>query len=188
MTKRIPLTLAAAFAALALSTAVHAESGFGVGASVGASQWKTDGVSGYSLDKNDVGYKLYVNYGFNPFVSLEGGYANLGQATLTGQGITSHIKGDGAYVDLVGTLPLPPLFAVFGKVGAFNGHAKVDATYAGSSGAASDSGTDVKVGLGVQATIAPFMRLRGEWERYRFKAFGSKGDVDLFSVGLGFQF
>ena len=30
--------------------------------------------------------------------------------------------------------------------------------------------------------------VRGEWERYRFDAFGSKANTDLYSIGLNYRF
>ncbi|MES1163625.1 MAG: outer membrane beta-barrel protein, partial [Rhizobacter sp.] len=85
------------------------------------------------------------------------------------------------YVDGVGTLPLGNNFSLLGRVGAFRGKLKSD--FAGS-----DSGTSYKVGAGVQYDFDKNLGVRGEWERYRFDAFDSKSNADMYSVGLNYKF
>ena len=45
-----------------------------------------------------------------------------------------------------------------------------------------------KVGAGVQYDFDKQLGLRGEWERYRFDALGSKTNADMYSVGLNYKF
>lgn len=184
--------LATAVLALAASTGAHAADLY-VGGSLGQSSWKVDQEPGVSLDKNDTGFKLLLGAQFSPNFAVEGGYVDLGKAKLSGSVgetlINGDIKGSGFFVDAVGKLPLSPQWAVFGKLGVFNGKAKLSGTTStGQSGSDSDRGTDIKYGLGAEYALSKTVAIRGEWERYRFKVWGDKGDVDLVSVGVTFGF
>jgi OOP family OmpA-OmpF porin len=53
---------------------------------------------------------------------------------------------------------------------------------------ASDRNSAPKVGLGAQYQLSPSTALRGEWERYRLDAFGSKSNTDMYSLGVQFSF
>lgn len=181
------IIIAGALASLFAVGTASAEEGFSVGASAGVAQWKVDDPSA-DIAKNNTGYKLYAGYGFNPFVGLEGGYVSLGKAKFSGPRASGDIKSDGAFLDVVGTLPLPPLFSVFARAGVYRATSTVSGFGIGPGGSASDKSTDIKYGVGAEATLAPFVRGRIEWERYRVNAFGDKGNIDLFSVGLNFNF
>ncbi len=160
-----------------------------VGGNVGASDWKVGNVpAGTSVDKRDTGFKLFLGTSLSPNFGVEGGYADLGKANLSGGGVSASIKGTGFYADVIGTLPLGASWAAFGRLGAFHGKAKVNVRSGTLSGATNDSGTDVHYGLGVQYGLSKAVALRGEWERFRFNVFNDKGDVDLVSVGLTYSF
>lgn len=172
--KKIAIALAGTAALLA--GAAHAE-GISVGGSVGPTHYRGDAVGGADTDRSDTGYKLYGGYSFTPNFGLELGYANLGRFR-SGLG---ELKGDGVYLDGVGTLPLGNNFSLLGRIGAFNG--KVDNSLLGS-----ERSTNLKVGAGVQYDLSQNVALRGEWERYRFKAFGSSSNTDMVSVGVNYRF
>ena len=112
-----------------------------------------------------------------PNFGIEAGWADIGKFR-SGAG---EVKGNGLYVDAVGTLPLANNFSALARVGVFNG--KLDSTLAGS-----DRSTNLKVGAGVQYDIDKNIGVRGEWERYRFKAFGTASNTDVYSVGVNYKF
>jgi OOP family OmpA-OmpF porin len=144
--------------------------------------------AGITVDKKDTGYKLFVGAGLHPNFAVEFGYVDHGKLNVSGGGQSAGIKAQGYFLDAVGRLPLDNNFGVFAKVGVFNGKVK---TYgAGALGFAdeSDSGTDMKYGLGVSYSMTKNIAVRGEWERYRYKAFDEKSDVDLLSIGLSYSF
>lgn len=178
-----------AVAAMALGASLSAQAAdlYALG-SVGASKWNVDDIAGVNLDKSDTGFKLGLGAQFSPNLAVEGGYATLGKAKLSGPGGSGSIKGNGVFVDLVGLLPLSSEVNAFAKLGVFNGHAKAQATGLAGVVNESDSGTDVKFGLGLSYAVSKTVQVRGEWERYRFKVWGDKGDVDLVSVGVTFGF
>ena len=167
---------ALAGAALLAALSAHAE-GLSIGGSIGESRWKGGDVGAAATDKSDTAYKLYGGYGFTPNLGIELGYANLGKFSSS----AGSLKADGMFVDGVGTLPLGSGFSALGRVGVFNG--KLDSSLAGS-----DRGTSWKVGAGVQYDFDKNLGLRGEWERYRFDALGTKSNADLYSVGVNYKF
>jgi OOP family OmpA-OmpF porin len=166
------LVSAAALAALS----VHAEGPY-VGGSLGPTRYKGPDIGGLSTDRSSTGGKLYGGYEFTPNVAVEAGYADVGKAKST----AGDVKGRGIFVDAVGKVPLTDSLSALGRVGAFNGRAR-------TSGGSSQSGTNLKYGLGLQFDLNKQAAIRGEWERYRFKAFDTKADADMVSVGLNYKF
>ena len=162
-------------AALAAFSA-HAEGPY-VGGSVGSSRYSGPEYGGIR-DRSDTGGKLYGGYGFSPNVAVEAGWAGLGVApTTSGSGVRT----EGLFVDAVGKVPLGQNFSALGRVGAYHAKSRIAGV--------SQTGTQPKVGLGVQYDFSKQLGLRGEWERYRFKSVGGgKGDSDLYSVGVNYQF
>lgn len=201
-----------AFVVIATPFAAADESGWYVGANVGQSRAKIDddritssllgrGFSGISIadDDRDTGYKLFGGYKFNKNVAVEGGYFDLGKfgyaasmnpsATLNGS-----IKLKGLNLDLVGMLPITEKFSAFGRAGVNYAQAKGAFTGTESSVYAPNSNpskrdTNYKLGLGLQYALTESLAMRAEVERYRINdAVGNKGDIDLVSVGLVYQF
>lgn len=185
------ILVAAALGVAAMAGAQAAD--FYAGGALGVSSWKVDSEPGVSLDKTDTGLKLVLGAQLSPNFAIEGGYASLGKAKLSGEvgemRVDGSFKGTGVFVDLVGMMPLATDWTLFGKLGVFNGKAKASGTASsGESGSDSDSGTDVKFGIGIDYALSKTVSIRGEWERYRFKVWDDKGDVDLLSVGVNFRF
>ncbi|MFL6662280.1 MAG: outer membrane beta-barrel protein [Rhizobacter sp.] len=166
------LVSAAALAALS----AQAE-GLYVGGSLGPTRYRGPDIGGLSTDRSGTGGKLYGGYEITPNFSVEAGYANLGKASSDAGDVKSH----GVYVDAVGKVPLTESFSALGRIGAFNSHTS-------ASNAASDSGTDVKYGLGLQYDFNKQTALRGEWERYRVKAFDTKTNADMYTLGVNYRF
>ncbi|MBS0446139.1 MAG: outer membrane beta-barrel protein [Proteobacteria bacterium] len=160
-------------------TALPAQAeGLYVGGSIGPSHYADDNVGGIGMtDRSSTGGKLFGGYSFNPYLGIELGWADLGHFSSSAGGV----KGDGVFVDAVGTWPVASNFSLLGRVGVFNG--RLDAETLGG-----DTGTSYKVGLGVQYDLSKTVGLRGEWERYRFDALNSKPNADLFTVGLTYRF
>lgn len=159
------------------AAAAHAQ-GLSVGGSLGSARYKGDDIGGAATsDRSSSGGKLYGGYSFSPNLGLEAGYARLGTFSSS----AAEVKADGFYADLVGSVPLGNNFSALGRVGVFNG--KLDSNVAGS-----DRGTSYKLGAGVQYDIDKNLGVRGEWERYRFDALGTKANADMLSVGLNYRF
>lgn len=167
--------VAAAVLGLA-GTAFAADRGIVVGGSLGKPDWDASSVGGVSGDSSGTGLKLYGGYRFGPHFAIEGGAVDLGKL----KGPAGSAKARGAYIDAVGLLPVAPQWTLLGRVGL--------ADVKLSTPRASERGSDAKLGLGVQYDLSSQLSLRGEWERYDVKAFGTKPKIDLYSVGLNYAF
>ena len=196
-----------ALAISAGSLAMADDSGWYVGANVGASRATIDdarissdlrGSSFYGAsiadDNRSNGYKLFGGYRLNRNIAVEAGYFDLGdfgfKATAPAGTLNGNIKIRGLNLDLVGTLPITEKFSVFGRIGA--NYAQARDSFSGTGMGdfnASERGTNLKVGLGVEYAFNDAWAMRGELERYRINdAVGNKGDIDLASVGLVYRF
>lgn len=165
---------AAVLAAALVPLAAHAE-GLYIGGNLGQGHWQ-DSVAGVQSGTTDLSGKIYGGYQVNPNFAVEAGGATLGESNES----SGTIKGNVAFVDAVGTLPLAPQWSAIGRVGVLRG--KVDTSNA------NDYGNGLKVGLGAQYEISKTTAVVGEWERYKLDVFGTHPDVDQFTVGVKAHF
>jgi OOP family OmpA-OmpF porin len=144
------------------------------------------------------GYKIYGGYRLNNHWSVEGGYFDLGQfsfnaTTAPAGALSGNTKLRGLNLDLVGTLPITQKFRAFGRLGV--NYAQANDTFVGTGivhvidPSPNKRDTNLKVGLGVEYAINNALLVRAELERYRINdAVGNKGDIDMVSLGLVYQF
>ena len=204
--------LALALAALAtVPTTAAAQDGWYGGASIGRAYESVNfdkvfqsvlppatTLTSYSDGDRDSSYKVFAGYQFHDNFALEGGYFDLGDFDY---GSTTNPPGsqfgglgaDGWNLDLVGTLPITMNLSALARFG-FN-YADTRSSISGTGAAAmgrrefSDSNSNYKYGFGLQYAMSPALALRLEAERYRLdEASGSKGDVDLISLGFVYRF
>lgn len=193
-------TLLIAAAPMTLGFDAHAQSpagttGFygGLGAGRSDTEIGTAGIAG-SIDKNDTAWKIFGGYQFNQSFAVEGGYVDLGKASIVGsQGGAPAAASLDAQIwqaSAVGSLPLTPQVALTGKLGL----AYADTDTSGSIGGVAFGGNDTKVaptyGLGMRYDITKTFGVRGEWERFRIgsNGLGDKNDSDLYSVSAVFRY
>lgn len=149
-------------------------------------------------DERNNGFKLFGGYQFNRYLALEGGYFDLGEFsydadTVPAGTVSGKLDLRGVNLDLVGLLPFTDKFSAFARAGVT--HARTRDRF-GATGLASvqnpdrsENNTGFKFGVGVQYALFPSVGLRLEAERYRIDdAIGSKGDIDLMSIGLLYRF
>lgn len=156
------------------------------------------GTSSISDRDRSTGFKLYGGYQFHRNFALEGGYFDLGKFGYTANTIPTgtldgNIKLKGFNLDAVGILPITERFSALGRVGLNYAQARDSFTGTGAVNVTnpnpSKSGTNYKLGVGLQYAFTDALGLRAEVERYRVNdAVGNKGHVDLFSVGLVYRF
>jgi OOP family OmpA-OmpF porin len=166
-----------AFAAVSAQAQV-AGTGLYVGGSVGQSKWRGDDLPG--LDTSKTGGKVYGGYEFTPNFALELGWVELGKFNTDG----ASVKANGPFLDAVGKVPFAAGWSGLARAGLFQG--KLERNVFGFND--DDNGTGYKLGLGVQYDLTQNAAIRTEYERYRFKAFDTKPDTDLLSVGFNFRF
>jgi len=187
------------------------DTGWYGGANIGQSRAKIDNAnitsnllgsgfatSSISNDDRDTGYKLFAGYKYNRNFAVEAGYFDLGQfgftaTTVPAGTLSGRIKLKGVNLDAVGILPINEKFSAFGRIGV--SYAEAQDSFSGTGAVKvlnsnpSKREANLKYGGGLQYDFTPSLGMRLEAERYRVNdAVGSKGDVDLVSVGLVYRF
>ena len=154
--------------------------------------------TGISNSDRDSGYKVFGGYQFGKHFAVEGGYFDLGKfgytaTTVPAGTMNGTIKLRGLNLDLVGILPISDSFSLSARVG--TNYAEASDTFSGTGAvnvpmnSTSKSEANLKLGLGAQWDFTPSWGLRGELERYRINdAIGSRGDIDMASIGLVYRF
>ena len=148
------------------------------------------------LDEEDTGYKFFAGLELNKIFSAEVHYANIGEATLTGNngdtfvldgapftftanGTTMEAEGTSFGISALARLPIDGKIKPFVKLGVH--FWDIDAKLSSPVGTASfnDDGTDIFYGVGVEVEAADRLSARAEFERF--------DDVDFLSIGLVFR-
>ena len=154
--------------------------------------------SGISNSDKDNGYKVFGGYQFGRYFAVEGGYFDLGKfgytaTTVPAGTMNGTIKLRGLNLDLVGILPISDSFSLSARVG--TNYAEASDTFFGTGAVSvpmtstSKSEANLKLGLGAQWDFTPSWGVRAELERYRINdAIGSRGDIDMASIGLVYRF
>lgn len=147
-----------------------------------------------TTDVRDTGYKIQLGYRFNPYLAIEGGYVDLGNATyaarFNGGSAEVTIKAHGINAAVLGMLPVNDSFTLFGKLGVINAKAETDLRTTGLS--ALVKSTNLRANAGIGATYDLGNNLSG---RFEYEAFYKLGDsqggterVGLWSIGIQFKF
>jgi len=164
----------AAAAALCLATPVLAadDGGVYVGAGVGSMGVDVGGFSG-----DDVGYKVFGGWMFNPYIGAELEYLDGG--TAEDRGVEIDVSGFNA--SLRGAYPISEQFSVFAKVGMLFWDADVSSS--GISG--SDDGEDFSWGLGLGFDFSDNLGVTLEYQGFEVE---DTDTVDMISAGLAWKF
>ena len=182
MKRTIPLVLAL-LGGVAAGSAMAAGNDVGgyVGLGLGRADWKAGSIDGITGDSHGTATKLFGGYNFSPNLGLELGYADLGKFGGNGSG---DARAHSTSLDGIGRLPLNDTWSLIGRLGLAD--TRVRATTVGAE--ASDGGTGLHAGLGLQYQLTPNAGIRAEWERYRVKAFSETSHTDLTTVGFVWGF
>lgn len=171
MIKRFNSAAIAAALLLAGLSAAHAE-GLYAGGNLGTPDYHGS-INGVSGDGSGVGGKLYGGYTVTPDFAVEAGLFDLGHIDDGSGKVELH----GVFVDAVGRYELAPQWSLLGRAGVAQGR------FTTTNG--DDSGTALKLGMGLQYELTPQVALRAEYEHYRFaSAFDAKPKVGEFSLGV----
>lgn len=192
-----------------LSLAASAQStGFYAGASLGESHTKFDSefdLAGYtsSTDNNHTAWKLFVGYDFNSYLAVEAGYTDLGTAKYTWFNATGsgqqRRESTATFIAVKGNYPVNDKIDLFAKLGATSNRVTLtyDEVYSGvyRSTTASNTRTDMLIGVGAEYRLVKNIGVRVEYERYG--TFGTSFDsidgtgrtkTELWSAGATYKF
>ncbi len=155
-------------------------------------------LTSYTDGDKDSGFKVFAGYQFSDYLAFEGGYFDLGdfdyQATTNPLGVRyGNLRVDGWNIDLVGTLPLTQRLSALARAGINLGDATSSfygtGAVSGTPFTRRETNSNYKYGFGLQYALADSLDLRLEAERFRVdEASGSKGDVDMISLGFVYRF
>lgn len=151
------------------------------GFNLGAPDYEKNCTAGFSCKDPNVGGKIYVGGQFNRWLGLELGYVNVGELRRNG-GDTS---AQGLNLSLVGSVPFNDVFSAFAKVGTTYGWTRTKGDV-GETGKKDDFGLSYGAGLGFK--LSQQTQLLVEWDRHDFKFADQRAEVDMYSVGLRFNF
>lgn len=185
----ISAAVVGALATFSLPAAAQApESGFYGGVSLGQAKVRDacDGLpAGFTCDDKDSAWRLFGGWQVNRTFAAEAGYANLGNVSSSGPGVSA--SAESRAWDLVGVagMPVGPV-TLFGKAGAYHSSTDVSSTV----GNASDAKTGLTFGAGAKYDFTRNLAARAEWQRYNNVGGQNVGttDVDFLNVGLQYTF
>lgn len=155
-------------------------------------------------DKHSSEVKFFAGYTFNPYFSVEGGFASLGDSKVSmdfRNGLNSvgtfnmQYKMSAIFIDAVGSLPVSDNWSFIGRIGvAYN---KVDTKFNGSpttfvisSNDSSETKIREKFGAGIDYKLNPEFTARLEWERYKMPdpLSDEQFNVDTATLSLLYRF
>lgn len=174
---------------LASGAAAAADNGFYLGAGIGRSDFSLED----ALDSNDTTWKAIAGVRLLDSFGVELNYTDFGKASVpsgiacvalvgTNCPSTTRVQGNALGAFGVGYLAFP-VVDLFGKIGLTRSDAKLR-TPGFPAFSASDAGTELAWGAGVQAHFLSFA-VRGEYERY--KIFGDT-KISLVSASFIYTF
>jgi len=180
---------AALLAISAPASAQQSDAGWYIGGSYGMTNIDVDtGGTGFSVDGDDSGFKIFGGFQFTRNWGMEFGYVDFGKAGIGGSILGIPFTGDVGVTAFTfagtGTLPLSENFALLGKVGLANWDAKVNVSTGFGVGSDSDSGTDIFYGVGLRYSFNKNIGVQVEFEQYETDA----DSVNMTSVGLRYKF
>jgi OmpA-OmpF porin, OOP family len=140
-------------------------------------------------DNKDNAWKAFAGYQFSRNFAVEGGYADLGRASVIGPAGAASFDSQAWQASVVGSLPLSQQFALTGKLGVARTSTDVVGNIGTTPVVATDRNTEPTYGLGARYDFTREFGVRGEWERFRAggDVFG-KSDVDLFTLNGIYRF
>lgn len=199
MYKKVISMVMIAVAPFAAGIEAHAQStqttigntGFygGLGAGRSHADIGSAGIAG-STDKEDNAWKAFGGYQFNQHFAVEGGYVDLGKASVNGATGFGTTDSSAWHAGVVGSLPVTPQFAFTGKLGIARTETDTSGINAGVAFGGSNRETAPTYGLGMKYDFTKTFGVRGDWDRYRVSSasMGGKTDTDLYSVSAVFRF
>jgi long-chain fatty acid transport protein len=142
-------------------------------------------VSGDSANTRTEGWKVFGGYQFNKYLALEGGYANLNDATARTGTVITNMDNDAWMLGAVLSYPVTPSISVMGKVG--GAYMLTDINIKNGTAPTVRVGSDgyqATYGVGVSYALLDFLSLRAEWERFDRNG----GTIDLMTAGMVMKF
>jgi len=142
-------------------------------------------------DNTSFGWQVFVGYQVVKWISVEGGYVDLGGSDFRIVQDAFSTEVDGWTLNAVVTAPYLEKIGLYATGGAFfwDGTVKVERANGGPSGSLSDNGTDYFWGLGLRYPFTDKVGINLEVKNFVDVGTGDvKSDYGLYTAGLLFRF
>lgn len=159
-----------------------------VGFAAGQSKLDASCAGTTSCDTSGTGFRLYGGYGLGGGWALELGYADLGEAKATADGIAIKLKGTALQFGGAYQMPLGGDWGLGLRLGVASVKGKVTGSVEGVSGSDSDSSTQLYAGIGLTYALSKTSQLELAFDTTRAEFAGEKADVNSFTLGVRFGF
>jgi opacity protein-like surface antigen len=160
--------------------AAFAEPQFGVFGGLGQSKF-TAADPGGSLSKTDTGFSLGGLYKFNDNFALEGRYDDFGAFENKAVDSTDFIKVAASALSLGvrAGVPVSDLVNIYARLGASQWDLDADRKDAGEVSSASDSGTELYYGFGVEFSLSPRWSITAEYSGLEPDLYSAEDDGSI---------
>lgn len=171
------------------SAALAAADGPYIGGSIGYARSNIDCAGTTSCSNNATAGKAFIGYSFNDMFSLEASYFDLGKADATIGAAAIDIKSTGYGLRGLVAIPFGKDFSGFAALGVNRMKSNATVKVGAFAGSLDETSTKPSIAVGLDYSITPALKLRGEIENFRLNALGgSSYSVNNFSVGLKYKF
>ena len=146
---------------------------------------------GAACDDQGTAYRLFGGYQVNRYLSLELGYQELGDVTLSAGPAVQTLETTAFDLVALGTLPLTSKVSAYGKLGIYRASSKATSNTPGL-GDMKIENTGLTYALGAQFDVTANLGLRMEWQQYAGVGGGSvftlNSDFSVTSLGAVWRF
>ena len=143
---------------------------------------------GVACDDQGTAYRAFAGYQVNRYLSLEFGYQQLGDVSITFGPTTTTVETSLFDLVVLGTLPLTQRLGAYGKLGIYR--ASNEASVPGTSSKLETNG--LTYGIGLQYDVTANIGVRIEWQEYANvigAGFGgASSNADVTSVAAIWRF
>ena len=139
-----------------------------LGASIGQASYS-------ELDDSDIGFKLFAGISLNELVSVELGWVDFGSVESVG----ATVDASALYLGIVGSYELQNDLSLYGKLG----FSSWDADLKANTVTASESGSDVTFGLGLNYQFSGHAGMQFSVDQYPL----DDEDVTMFAIGIKYS-
>lgn len=157
---------------------------FYVGVGAGRATLETRaGGTGFDLD--DTGYRLFAGFRMASWLSIEGGYTDLGNLSGSHEEISYEAQSEMLAAHAVGVLPISPRARIFAKIGLASWDTRSTVTSGETTDRRDANGIDLSYGFGLGYDLTRRLGLRLDWETCDFD---NTEEVRFLSLGAQLNF
>lgn len=159
-------------------------------------------ISGESKDEDDTSLSFFIGYEVNDNISVEGGYIDFGEASVTGTSdgtgwfwvagpVEMKFESTAIFLDIIGKHAINNRLDLFGKAGIYDADVDMDLTDSWGTVSVSESNTGLLFGLGLSYSFNEKISGRASWTRFNDVGDSDtigETDIDILGLDLVFSF